>query len=135
MYIKKKIKNWRERVRFVISRDNKHDLKRKDKLFGKEINVVSPRYKAKAYFNDKTIEFEEHEFGVTYINVNFKQKTRLPKNRNEHCEDYFSSGDDMIILSYKLKNKEKIITKIEIIGNTNKRMKSNEEKRKRSGKI
>ncbi|MEK6895096.1 MAG: hypothetical protein AABX48_01095 [Nanoarchaeota archaeon] len=120
--MKKKItKEMQEKVKFQVLRNNKHDAERKSKSLGKEVKVLYPRYKAKAYFNDKIVEFEEHEWGVTYTTIRFNQKIKLPKNRNEYGEDYSSSGGDLIVLRYKLKNKEKIITEIEIIGNRRKR--------------
>jgi len=75
---------------------------------------------AEVKFNKKKIELTEHDFGTTNTEITFPSKIKIPPNRIEYGEDYASIGKDLVILNYKLKGKDKIITSITIIGHSQK---------------
>lgn len=107
-----------KKIKFKILKNNKKDAIKKSKIKGlKEINVCYPRFEAISNFDNKNINFIEHEFGTTYLTIDFKEKIKFPNNRIEYGEDFISSDEDLVILRYKYKGKDKIITSIEIIGN------------------
>ena len=110
----------KDHVKFKVIKNNERDGITKSKHF--DAKVVHPRYKAKAIFSNKTINFEEHDdnFNATYTIIDFKEKITLPKNRVEYGEDYFAQNHDLVILRYKLKNKKRILTSIDIIGHKEK---------------
>lgn len=106
-----------KRIRFKIIKDNKKDTLRKSK-FCKGAKVTYPMFEAKLEFNGKKIEFSEHDFGTTYTSIEFPKKVKVQKNRREYGDDYCSLGGDLVLLKYRLKGKSKILTSIDIIGNT-----------------
>lgn len=102
----------KEKISLKILKDKKKDTKKKSN----GMTFTYPMFKAKLIFNDKKIEFSKHDFGTTYTTIDFPNKVKIAQNRNEYGEDYCSLGGDLIILKYKLKGKDKIITSIDIIG-------------------
>lgn len=106
------MKNYK--VKFRVIKDNKHDGRRKDKKF--KTIICYPKYKAKAEFDDKKIEFSKHDFGTAYTIINFKENIKINKRFNEYGMDFIGADKSMVILSYKKKGKNMIITQIEIIG-------------------
>lgn len=105
----------KDKVKFKVLKDNKRDGYRRDKKT--KATIVYPKYKAKVKFDDKTIEFMKHRFGTAYTIINFKEwnKIKIPKNRIEYGEDYTCADGSLLVLNYKLKNKKKYITQLEII--------------------
>jgi len=103
----------KEKIKFKIIKNKNKDFIRKDKSLG---NICYPRFEAEARFNKKKVIFKEHEFPITYLIIKFPKKISIPKNRHEYGMDYASVGGDLIIIKYKYKGKQKIITEIEIIG-------------------
>ncbi|KKN28620.1 hypothetical protein LCGC14_0852650 [marine sediment metagenome] len=103
---------------FRIIKDLKKDYTRKERI-GK---VRYPRYKAELKLNDKKINFSEHDEGcgnLTYTETEFDEFVKIPKNRLEYGEDYTAQNGDLVILRYKILSKNrKILTSIQIIGNS-----------------
>lgn len=100
------------KIEFKILKDKKKDVKRMGK-FGHK--VTYPMFKARLNFNGKKLEFSKHDFGTTYLTINFPEKIKLSERMKEYGEDYISVGKDLIIFNYKYKGKNKRITSISII--------------------
>jgi len=106
----------KEQVQFKVIKNNERDGITKSKHF--DAKVVHARYEARAIFNNKTINFREHDdkFRVTYATIDFHEKINFPKSRVEYSDDFIAQNNDLIILRFKYKNKQRIITSIEIVG-------------------
>lgn len=103
------------KAKFKVIKDNKKDFRKK----GKYGNIIYPRYNSQLNFSNKKIKLSSHDFGITYTNVDFNEKIKFQKNRIEYGEDFTSANGDIVILKYKYKGKNKIITSINIIGGQN----------------
>ena len=106
----------KEQVKFKVIKNRKKDQITKSKIW--KAKVVHPRYESKAIFNNKTINFSEHDdnFRVTYTIIDFHKKIKFLKNRVEYGDDFMAQNHDLIILRFRYKGKRRIITSIEIVG-------------------
>jgi len=97
----------KEQVQFKVIKNNERDGITKSKHF--DAKVVHARYEARAIFNNKTINFREHDdkFRVTYATIDFHEKINFPKSRVEYSDDFIAQNNDLIILRFKYKNKQR----------------------------